>query len=407
MDKKAQQSIINLRERFLAEQNDIQKYVHFLQDKANIFFMDIVNLLQGLMKLELLPYDTRQQLKEFTSEEKIYDRLDKETLQNIYDVIQPFKLNIEQILEEVAGEIFSRPAAKIRTQYLERLDPNNAKKIDEALEIIISFIITDTKGNIRVSNLDGYRQGFLDELQTIETAYAHSPILQVHKKFGSTLTKEDIKHVIECAIELALYRIKYAKLNFVFAIKEKIEQVEVALKMSSQKENMNILRQGFINLMAIFDVIMFDIVRVVLMNNFFNLIEHFNKPTKARKEITISINGLHNYSSFEDFKEKIIEAHLKNCYLKDILLILEKLDTFHSKTKGKYEFGRLIELIMRRNIHLHNGGRVDERYLEEEATHIYGLELNVIAVITSEYWELANQLCKECVEMSVDWALKL
>ena len=73
-------------------------------------------------------------------------------------------------------------------------------------------------------------------------------------------------------------------------------------------------------------------------------------------------------------------------------------------------FGHLIELVLRRNVHVHNRGVVDERYLERDQQtgkarfNLYNWNLGQAAIIDELYWESANRLCKGCVERVADWA---
>ena len=72
-------------------------------------------------------------------------------------------------------------------------------------------------------------------------------------------------------------------------------------------------------------------------------------------------------------------------------------------------FIELVELVMRRNVHVHNRGVVDERYLERDRQgtprfNIYNLTLGSIAEIDEPYWNRANKLCCHCVERIAAWA---
>lgn len=72
------------------------------------------------------------------------------------------------------------------------------------------------------------------------------------------------------------------------------------------------------------------------------------------------------------------------------------------------DFAKLIELVLRRNIHVHNRGIVDERYLDKNMKemanfNVYGFEVGDYARIDNEYWKEAIELCKDCVEGITGW----
>ena len=72
-------------------------------------------------------------------------------------------------------------------------------------------------------------------------------------------------------------------------------------------------------------------------------------------------------------------------------------------------FAQLIELVLRRNLHVHNRGIVDERYLDRDQHgnpryNLYNLKAGQLAPVTEEYWDLANELCKEAVKRIAAWA---
>ena len=187
---------------------------------------------------------------------------------------------------------------------------------------------------------------------------------------------------------------------------KQIGDIAIILRIASPDAEINVLRQGFITLMTIYDATILDMMRVALKNDFFELISIFGKSDK------VSLEKLGQYSSFEDFRDDVIEGQMKLKYLKDILFILNSLGIPLVKQEGEDSFMHLLELVLRRNIHIHNKGRVDERYLERDqnGTHrynIYNLALGDIACIDQEYWNMANRLCRNCVVSVSDWIASL
>ena len=60
-------------------------------------------------------------------------------------------------------------------------------------------------------------------------------------------------------------------------------------------------------------------------------------------------------------RDRIIEEQLKKRYVKDLIGIMADLGVKHVDEKEGDKHIDLIELIQRRNIHVHNRGVVDER----------------------------------------------
>jgi len=136
--------------------------------------------------------------------------------------------------------------------------------------------------------------------------------------------------------------------------------------------------------------------------DFFRLIGVFGRQEK------ITLQTLARYGNFEHFRDEVIEEQLKARYLKDLLFLLDELGLqCVDKARGE-RLVELVEIVIRRNVHVHNRGIVDERYLErnEQGTprfSIYHLSLGIIAEIDAPYWEHANLLCRNCVENLASW----
>jgi len=191
--------------------------------------------------------------------------------------------------------------------------------------------------------------------------------------------------MVEYAVQGAVYILASRKLNELNYVQKQIGDIAILIRMTTPDAEINVLRQGFISLMTIYDATIFDMIRVALKSNFFALISVFGKSDK------VSLEELGKYSSFEEFRNEVIEDQLKPKYLKDILFILNSLGVPLVKQEGEDRFIHLLELVLRRNIHIHNKGRVDERYLERDQNgtpryNIYNLALGDMACIDQGYW---------------------
>jgi hypothetical protein len=211
------------------------------------------------------------------------------------------------------------------------------------------------------------------------------------------------RDVVEYTTKSAILLILRKRTKDLMYVMNKIEEIEISTRMSNPDNDINILRQSFIVLVTNFDATIFDITRVGLKRNFFKLIGLFSKQDK------LSLESLDKYDSYTEFRDRIIEEQLKTKYLKDLLLLFENQRVQCVNPGSGYKFGHLIEMVNRRNIHIHNRGQVDERYLEKDNNNnpkynVYNLSIGTIAQIDTRYWNAANILCKNCVTSIAQWA---
>jgi len=128
--------------------------------------------------------------------------------------------------------------------------------------------------------------------------------------------------------------------NLIFEDKQHLEiliNYEKLLRLVDVKNNINIYRQAFIQLVALFDAFVFECFEVQFSNDFFRWIRLFGKDS-------ISLNDIANNDSFDDLKSMIIEKELKGLYLKDLLITLkeESSSVFNIDSKSKYAYFREI-----------------------------------------------------------------
>lgn len=106
----------------------------------------------------------------------------------------------------------------------------------------------------------------------------------------------------------------------------------------------------------------------------------------------------------------MIEEQLKKRYVKDVLGLLQSLSVQCVDDTAGDRPVQLVELVLRRNVHVHNRGVVDERYLEPDPMtlkpkyNLYNLKLGDSAIIDDGYFQTAIRLCNNCVERLVKWS---
>lgn len=74
---------------------------------------------------------------------------------------------------------------------------------------------------------------------------------------------------------------------------------------------------------------------------------------------------LDEYDSFSNLKNQVIHDQLQGVYVSEILRVLYKFkkDFFRISENDMYE--DILEFISRRNCHIHNKGKVDQKYFEK------------------------------------------
>lgn len=207
----------------------------------------------------------------------------------------------------------------------------------------------------------------------------------------------DLDHVMR----VARHRRRYDQTLLLQALWGEVSTLRSAAASHHPERQISIYRQAFILLMTHFDAAVFDLVRLALRTNFFPLAAHFGDKEK----IPYSWFGGHN--DFDSFRDSLIEELLRARYVKDLLFELNELGV-EPPDKRFGGFPRLIELVLRRNIHLHNRGFVDMRYLEmnregKPLWNLDGLSPEAAAVIDEAYFINASNACGEYIGTLANW----
>lgn len=186
---------------------------------------------------------------------------------------------------------------------------------------------------------------------------------------------------------------------------DNFETLTLTARATLSSTEINITRQAFILLMTAFDAAVFDLVRLGLRDNFFSWIGTLGKSDK------LTFERIGTFMSFESMRDRLIEDQLKTRYLKDLLTLLSSHGVQLTDASRSEHLGHLIELVLRRNLHIHNRGIVDERYLNANEKgivqfNVYGLAIGDCASISEEYWNMASRLCSYCVIAVANWVDK-
>ena len=366
----------DIKDRFVEEQKNIEEYLRFLEYKISVLNSDLQKIEQLLEKHKILKTGHRSYHLLLQD-----DKVKKEEIR--YREIAKNKAKIGTRLIEINNKLE-------KTSYPEKL---NTVDIRTKLGELILAIKEKIQENNR-TDFKAIRQEFVERLKPHEK--------ELRLDLYCIKSIENIESAVNYAIESANYLILKEELDDLLFIVGSLKHIGIMIKMSSKDEQLSIVRQGFILFMTVFDATIFDLMRIALNKNFFKLIGFFGKNDK------ISLDTLNNYNTFDDLKNSLIEKQLKKKYIKDVLLILEKINVNLTEDKKKDDLAKLVELILRRNVHIHNRGIVDERYLDKNIEGIpqfdvYGFKLDDYARIDNKYWKEAIRLSKNCVAGITDW----
>ena len=368
------QSPADIKARFFSEQDYVLRYVEFLHSATTVSDSDIVEI-SNILQRHRLPSIPRRQ--DWSRWREPYSPAELTSLLDCLRKILP-------TVDEKIAEYEHRLAQLIEPAGLRQVDVRS--DLGEWIEFMTDALVYDSSPEA----VQAARQEALRHAEQI----AH----EVGDEEERTSPAE-----IDYAIQSALFLVARERLDERRYVRQRYADLDLAARMNRPEAEINVLRQGFILLLTAFDAAVFDLVRSAFNRNFFGLIGTFGRQEK------VSLETLARYGSFDALRDEIIEEQLKARYLKDLLFLLNDAGVQCVDEAPGERFIELVELVMRRNVHVHNRGVVDERYLERDRQgtprfNIYNLTLGSIAEIDEPYWNRANKLCCHCVERIAAWA---
>jgi hypothetical protein len=220
------------------------------------------------------------------------------------------------------------------------------------------------------------------------TLYSHLSPLKEHT------TPELMTELADYAVEMMRHHLYHQRLgHFAWLLTEPGKMITRARSVLPTAET-NIHRQTFLLLVMAFDAAVFDLMRIALQADFFGLIGKVSKEKFSLAEIA-------EYGSFEAFRDQVIDKHLKELYIKGLLdHLANKLSV--SLTDDPSNLPKLIEPMLRRNIHVHNRGIVDQRFLDD-GCNPYGLKIGNYAGFDVSYWYTTAHFLSTAVKKLVVW----
>ncbi len=169
-----------------------------------------------------------------------------------------------------------------------------------------------------------------------------------------------------------------------------INRYIATLDMVDITQNTNIYRQSFISIFSIFDAYVFDYLKKYYFSNIDKLEEFFSGSGNDKTKITFETAI--KYSDMNELKTAYVEQKFDGKYIRQILIQL------HDKHKDVFdgvEYKEIMEMVNRRNIHIHNQGIADPRYVEEY--NYFGLDSGEYAPISKQYFMNAEEVLKQFI----------
>ncbi|MDQ5824202.1 MAG: hypothetical protein M3441_08320 [Chloroflexota bacterium] len=375
----------SLRDRFIEEQEYIQKYVDFVTHKVSILPRELTNITNTLKDYDLLEHG--ETLDPKSKDMRAWGQ------PYTVDELEPVSATIQTVMPRVFQ------ALREAEQALEQaVAPPNLAQVDGRSDLgeAILFLVDGVGRNAQPADVDYYINDLRESFQTARV----TQVMDAHAQY---LSLED---ALAYASQSAKYLLISGKYNELASVKVKLEEVDLSIRMSRPDAEIHVVRQGFITLMTVFDATVFDIVKVAFRRSFFTVLGAFANWSKGEK---LPLDELSRYGSFDALSEEILEGQLKGKYLKDLLFILDRLGAPLVDDVAGNTFVQLLEIVLRRNVHVHNRGRVDEKYLERDQNgtpryNIYNLAPGTVANIDAPYWDLANSMCRNCIVSIAAWA---
>lgn len=212
-------------------------------------------------------------------------------------------------------------------------------------------------------------------------------------------TRDELLALFEAASLWAVFDAKTSRLDDFRYLQRQASDFEVASQAVTAGTAVNALRQAFILLVTLFDAAVFDLVRVALRRHFFVLVARLGTKDK------VPLDTFKDYQNFEQLKDSLIEDQLRNRYLKDLIFFLDKEGVTRLPPDEDERLVGVVEVILRRNVHVHNGGRVDKTYLDkaDASFNPFGFALGDYAPIDEPYWQAANEICARWVSKIGTW----
>lgn len=259
-------------------------------------------------------------------------------------------------------------------------------KCDKALEIINESYLPDRPIPNIMKNVDmreptgeviNYCVEVLQCGETLNVEELKKELEETNKLNGEnyySFTDEEIEEMIASAQVI----FDNSRNNELHEQEASIEALKTSINLVDNKSSSNIFRQSFINIFSIFDAYIFESLKLYFCKKPQEL-ENFLE-IKNNDKVKVNIEDVLLFENIDELKESMIHKQFDGKYLSEII---RKLKKFNSALFSEIDYPALMEMIERRNIHLHNKGFADSKYCT--SFNIYKFNIGDYVYIDSEY----------------------
>lgn len=314
-------------------------------------FTDIqFELISQTSIVQYIEYQFEQELEKAKSflnikiEEKLYD--------NNSDYMRMLDSACDDLLEKNA-----------QSYLIEKTLPDIARNVDfrEPIGEVIQYCveILETGSDLEINEL----KKELDEINKMDdddNCY----------KF----TEKQIEQIIEAA-----HIINDRRINLEMEEQDEIMNLlKISIKLVDNFSSSNIFRQSFINIFSVFDAYVFEHLKQFFYTHPKELEKFLD--IKNSEKVKITLDEMLDFNSIEELRKDMVQKQFSGRYLSELV---SKLKKYKPEIFNGIEYLMLMEMIERRNVHLHNKGFVDNKYYN--SFNIYKLSIGDYAYIDSNY----------------------
>lgn len=355
-----------LKDRFKDEIETIKRYVEYIE---NNFYRRSCQVLrtQGFEEFEIL-----KDYVLFTEDETEKEK-NRDILEQIGALI---RIKIEECTETL------RNAEKVPLPHISNTILEN--DLQDCLCGYLKEYVSDCVNN-------PYNLPYSKLIETVTAAEIKKQVDLIDEETGDKcydmLKVEDYESILKfmrCTLHNEEIEEKEADL-------EEYQELQTLYSIFDEETPINIYRQSFILLLTAFDAVIFDLAKMLFVNRFFEVAPYINYDKK------FSLSDITKHSNFEEFLEKTVDSIIAGKYIADLLEMIYKYDNSVFNIDGVDCYLTLMEIIQRRNLHIHKKGIVDEKYFTKGNGSELGISVCDYAVIDNEYMHKATELLEKFV----------
>lgn len=346
--------------RFLDEMQSIQNYVEYTE---NNFYNQYKNI-----KWAIETDTIKSLIDEFT----LHTNNDYESKRN-QEVIKNIHIQIDEAIVEKQEFLDNHPKIEM---------PNEEYKILEENYGLVEYLNP-------IYNDDSF-EAHIQYLRNLKPAELKEEIDSTPKSvlYYSEFKEDDYEKLIE-------YAIAYYYNGYIDGIEydyNNLVDLQTLYRIFDYENTINIYRQSFILMTTAFDAAIFDIAKQIFSDKFFECMGKLNYDKNFK------IKDIVTYGDFDKFKIETIDAALKSKYISDILTFLHEYDKDIFIVDNSDIYEDVMEVISRRNIHIHKRGIVDQQYFAKgNGGRKYGYSIGEYASIDSIYYNNTYKLLSKLI----------